>query len=260
MNPVVHAIADAVAALFLAVAAWPRLRRLGYSLTKMIDGAFYLAIGALVGGWAANALPQLVAVWMGSEQYRPWWAAGEHWMGLVAGGALTGYFWVRWRRLPVGASFDALAPLLPIMLAIIRVGCYLNADAYGRITDSQIAMWLPDPSGVYAMRYPTQLVSLAMNLLLACFLFGFEFYGRRRGRSSGWPFPGFLFLLYVELYCLGRIYFEFWRADMYPWVGSLTYTHLYCFIGIILATWAIARGLCRVQPGEPAQRTLNATS
>lgn len=110
------------------------------------------------------------------------------------------------------------------------------------------------------MRYPTQLVSLAMNLLLACILFGFEFYGRRRGRPSGWPFPGFLFLLYVELYCLGRIYFEFWRADMYPWVGPLTYTHLYCFIGIILATWAIARGLRRARLDEPAQKTLNATS
>jgi phosphatidylglycerol:prolipoprotein diacylglycerol transferase len=164
-------------------------------------------------------------------------------MGAVAGGALVGYLWVRWRSFPVGASFDAFAPLLPLALAIIRIGCFLSADAYGRPTDSWIAMWLPNVHGVYAMRYPAQLVSLGMNLLLAGVLFGFEAYTQRRGKPRGWPFPGFLFLLYVELYCLGRFYFEFWRDDMYPWLGPLTYTHLYCILGIGLSTWAIWRGL-----------------
>ncbi|MBK8050585.1 MAG: hypothetical protein IPK16_27855 [Anaerolineales bacterium] len=30
---------------------------------------------------------------------------------------------------------------------------------------------------------------------------------------------------------------------MYPWIGPLTYSHLYCLIGIVFATWAIGRGL-----------------
>lgn len=247
MNPLGHMIFNAFACLLLAVMAWPRLRRLGYTIYNEIDGAFYLIIGALIGGWAANAAPQLVAALTGSHVYDPWWMAGEHWMGLVAGGALTGYLWVRWRRLPVGASFDALAPLLPITLAIIRIGCYLNADSHGRVTDGWLAMYLPDPDGVYAMRYPTQLVSMGANLLLAGVLFGYEQATRRQGKPAGWPFPGFLFLLYVVLYCLGRIYFEFWRDDMYPWFGSLTYTHLYCFLGILMATWAIGRGLRRAR-------------
>ena len=203
----------------------------------------FLLIGVVGGAWIANVLPRVVDTLMGGNRYDPWWAAGEHWMGAVAGGAVVGYLWVRWRNKPVGACFDALAPLLPLELAIIRVGCFLHADAYGRVTDSWIGMWLPDVYGTYALRYPTQLVSIGVNLLLAGVLFGFEYTTRRQGKARGWPFPGFLFLLYVVLYCLGRFYFEFWRDDMYPWIGPLTYTHLYCLLGFILASWAIWRGL-----------------
>lgn len=243
MNEIAHTILNILAGMVVMLGAWPRLRRLGYTVYQEIDGAFFVFIGLLAGGWAANALPRIVDGLAGGGRYVPWWAAGEHWMGAVAGGAVAGYCWLCWRGLPTGTSFDAVAPLLPIGLAIIRIGCYLSPDAYGRPTESWIAMWLPDSSGHYAWRYPTQLVSLGMNLLLAGVLFGFEAAARRRGRPRNWPFPGFLFLLYVLLYCLGRIYFEFWRADMYPWIGPLTYTHLYCFAAILLAAWALARGL-----------------
>jgi prolipoprotein diacylglyceryltransferase len=259
MNPTGHLVLNMLAGAALFALAWPRLRRLGYSIYDEIDGAFYLLMGIVAGAWAANALPRIVDAASGGQRYIPWWAAGEHWLGAVAGGALVGYLWVRRRGFPVGASFDALAPLLPICLAIIRIGCLLNADSHGRPTESWPGMWLPDPNGTYALRYPTQLVSLAMNLLLAALLFGFEFWTHRQGRPPGWPFPGFLFLLYVELYCLGRFYFEFWRADMYPWVGQLTYTHLYCIAGIALATWATWRGLRRARhPGAHTAGALNA--
>jgi prolipoprotein diacylglyceryltransferase len=245
MNPLGHILINMLAGAAVLVLAWPRLKRIGFTVLDEIDGAFYLFIGIIAGAWAANVVPRIVDALAGGGRYDPWWAAGEHWMGAVAGGALVGYIWARRRGFPVGACFDAFAPLLPIALAIIRIGCLLNADAFGRPTDSWVAMWLPDVYGEYAWRYPTQLVSMGMNLLLAAVLFGFEAYTRRAGKPAGWPFPGFLFLLYVVLYCLGRIYFEFWRADMYPWIGPLTYTHLYCFIAILLAARGIWRGLRR---------------
>ncbi|MBK8050586.1 MAG: prolipoprotein diacylglyceryl transferase [Anaerolineales bacterium] len=193
MNPVGHLLADFAALIVIMVLALFRLRRLAFTVYDVIDGAFFILMGVFAGAWAANAIPRIVGNLMGSSVYTPWWAAGEHWMGAVTGGALVGYWWAKRRRLPVGVCFDALAPLLPITLAIIRVGCFLNADAFGRETASWIGMWLPDPNGVYAMRYPTQLVSLVMNLLLAGLLFGFEFYNHRRGMPLNWPFPGFLF-------------------------------------------------------------------
>lgn len=260
MNELGHLLLNLLAGVTLMLLAWPRLRRLGFTVLDEIDGAFYLILGIVAAAWAANALPRIVDTLTGGNHYYPWWAAGEHWVGAVAGGALVGFFWVRRRGFPVGASFDALAPILPIALAIIRVGCFLNADAYGRPTESWIAMWLPDVHGSYAGRYPTQLVSIGMNLLLAAVLFGFEAYARYVRREEGWPFPGFLFLLYVELYCLGRFYFEFWRDDMYPWIGPLTYTHLYCIAAIVLASWAIWRGLRRAPATHHVGDSLHTTS
>ena len=243
MNQFGHFAFSCLALLIGLLLAWPRLRRMGFRYVDIIDGAFYLAFGAFGGGWAANAIPRIVDNLLGGGHYVPWWAASIHWMGVVAGGSIVGYLWTRWRGRPVGECFDAFAPLLPIGLAVARIGCYVNADAYGRPTDSWIAMWLPDVTGFYAWRYPTQMVSMGMNLLLAALLFGIEAYRSRSGRPRHWPFPGFLFLLYLELYCLGRFYFEFWRDDMYPWIGPLTYSHLYCLIGIAFATWGIGRGL-----------------
>jgi prolipoprotein diacylglyceryltransferase len=259
MNQIGHLIFNILAGAVMMALAWPRLRRLGFTIYDEIDGAFYMLIGMIGGGWAANAIPRIVDSLAGGNRYDPWWAAGEHWMGVVVGGAVVGYIWVRRRGFPLGACFDTFTPLVPIGLAVIRIGCFLNADAYGRPTDSWIGMWLPDAYGNYAFRYPTQLVSLGMNLLLAGALYGFERYAQRRtGKSQGWPFSGFLFLLYVELYCLGRIYFEFWRDDMYPWIGPFTYTHLYCFLGILFATWAIGRGLRGAR--RQAYPTLNPNS
>lgn len=260
MNGVGHLALNIIAGAGTMLLAWPRVRRLGLTVLDEIDGAFYLILGIIAGAWAANALPRIVDTLTGGNHYYPWWAAGEHWMGAVAGGSIVGFFWVRRRGLPLGACFDALAPLLPITLAIIRIGCFLNADAYGRPTESWIAMWLPDAYGSYAWRYPTQLVSIGMNLLLAAMLFGFEAYATHVRKEEGWPFQGFLFLLYVELYCLGRMYFEFWRGDMYSWIDPLTYTHLYCIVGVLLASWAIWRGLRRVPAPHQATDRLYPTS
>ena len=167
MNQIGHLIFNILAGAVVMFLAWPRLRRLGFTIYDEIDGAFYLLIAMIGGGWAANAIPRIVDSLTGGNRYDPWWAAGEHWMGLVVGGAVVGYIWVRWRGFPLGACFDTFTPLVPIGLAVIRIGCFLNADAYGRPTDSWIGMWLPDAYGNYAFRYPTQLVSLGMNLLLA---------------------------------------------------------------------------------------------
>lgn len=244
MNPELHLFWNMAAlALFWIGTGW-RVRRSRIAATTVIDGAVYITVGVVVGAWAANAVPRLVNVTLGDGAFTPWWVASQHWIGAVAGGAAVTYLWLRWRKLPVGICFDAAAPFVALALAVARIGCYVNADSYGWATDAWFAMWLPDPQGIYAMRYPTQLVSIGVNLLIAGLLLAFEWYTTRQlGKPAHWPFAGFLFLLYVTLYCLQRSYFEFWRADMYPFAGPFTWTHFYCGIALILAIWAMQRGL-----------------
>ncbi len=244
MNPELHFAANVAALVFFGALLWWRLRRQPLTFADGVDSAVYLVVGLLVGAWLANALPRLADTLLGGARYEPWWAAGQHWIGAVAGGSVGGYLWLRRRRLPAGFYFDAAAPAVALALAVVRIGCWVNGDSFGRETDSWIGMWLPDADGHYAMRYPTQLISLAASVLIGALLLGFEWFTTQRmGEAAEWPFPGFLFLLYVVLYCLQRIFFEFWRADMYPLAGPFTWTHLYCVVSLALAGWAIGRGV-----------------
>ena len=72
MNPFSHLLLNILAGAVVLLLAWPRLRRLGFTVYDEIDGAFYLLMGILGGAWAANALPRIVDGLMGGHRYDPW--------------------------------------------------------------------------------------------------------------------------------------------------------------------------------------------
>ena len=232
----------------LVVGAWARRRSLSrfpvFGLHEKIDLVFYLFCGVLGGALVGATLPY-VLMSLGGTPMPPWWWMGwQNWFGAVTGGALSGLLYCYRNQRPVGWSFDLFAPLLPVGLAIVRVGCLLAGDSQGKLTTAWPAMVLPDPNGVWASRYPTQPVDIAINVLLAGVLFGFE---KARGalwhKPASWPFEGFVFWLYVLLFCSQRFYFEFWRADTPVLWYPFSWNHLYCVMGLGLAVWGMWRGL-----------------
>jgi phosphatidylglycerol:prolipoprotein diacylglycerol transferase len=52
---------------------------------------------------------------------------------------------------------DFIAPLVPLGLAFGRIGNYINAELWGKVTTSAWGVYSPDQSGMWAQRYPTQL-------------------------------------------------------------------------------------------------------
>jgi len=52
---------------------------------------------------------------------------------------------------------DFIAPLVPLGLAFGRIGNYINGELWGKITESSWGVYAPDQSGIWAIRYPTQL-------------------------------------------------------------------------------------------------------
>ena len=207
----------------------------GYFTARGILGAVaYLIVGAAGGSWLGTLPSRVMAYWQGAEPPPPFCS----WMGALGGASLMGYLYCRRRNLPAGMFFDVAAPLAALALALGRIGCLLRGCCYGKETTSWLALLLPDINGVWAYRYPTRIVSLIANLIIFALLLAFERYAARK-HYPGWPFREFLFLLYVELYSLQRFYFEFWRGDMPHLVGPFTWTHLYCLIGIGLATRGI---------------------
>ena len=121
--------------------------------------------------------------------------------------------------------------------AVGRVGCVMAGCCCGIETTAWPALVLPDTEGVWVSRYPTQFADILANLLIAATILVFERHAQRKGRLlQAWPFDGFLFLIYVWLYCLQRFFVEFWRDDWPVLFGPFTWTHLYCAIGFVLAS------------------------
>ncbi len=255
LNLPTHAVTNFITVILFGIAIYYRTRKNfePAALADEIDSIFNMIFGVVFGAWLAYTLPYLIMSLFGQELPPRWWLLGTHWMGYVAGGMLAGYFTARRLNKPFWKLADVYAPLLALALAVGRVGCLLVGDAQGRVTDSWIGMYLPDLSGSWAYRYPTQIVSIITNLLLAAILFGVE-YQRKRDpeKLSGWRFDGLLFLLYVTLFCFQRFIFDFWRADNPTLFGPFHWTHLYCVIGIIWAGWMMRKRWMETQPPNSA--------
>lgn len=239
-----YAIMNGLAVVVLFIGARLRARNWEYSHTihDTINSVFQVLLGAAVGAWFVIKVPTWVNYFRGLNPRPHLLWGGLNWVGAVAGGSVAGYLHCRRWDLPAGKAFDLFAPILPLSQAVGRVGCLLAGCCYGKETTAWPAVVLPDIRGVWASRYPTRIASISANVLIFIILLVLERYAIRR-EEEGWPFDGFLFLVYVELYCLQRFFFEFWRANMPALFGPFTWNHLYSAVGVVVATTAIVRGL-----------------
>ena len=134
----------------------------------------------------------------------------------ISGGLVCGYVAVvlveRWMGV-TRCTGDLVAPFLPLAQAIGRLGNFLAADAYGRVTSLP---WGIQQAGV--TRHPVQLYELVLDLLLFAFLY------RQRTRSFR---DGELFRLYAVGYALIRFPLEFLREQ--PTARA--------FLGLTLVQW-----------------------
>lgn len=151
----------------------------------------------------------------------------------------------------VGRVLDLVALPIPLGLAIGRLGCAAAGCCYGRLTDSWLGVYLPDHVGMWAVRYPTQLMSAVVDLAIFVTLLAFERVGMRRiGRSQTWPFNGFLLLLALILFSSKRFVMGFLRDSGAALVGPFTWMHLSALIvllgSVVLMAWGLyhtGRGL-----------------
>ena len=171
------------------------------------------------------------------------WQGGSTFMGALMGASVVALVYCRRHGISLRRTVDLWALPSPLGQAIGRLGCLGQGCCYGKATDSWLGVYLRDVHGVWMMRYPTQVISSVANLLVFLILLGFEHYRTTLlGKPQGWPFHGFIFLLYIDLYTLKRFGVEFLRGDARPLVGPFTLVHLACLTGFVVATALIWRG------------------
>jgi phosphatidylglycerol:prolipoprotein diacylglycerol transferase len=189
-------------AAYLLIRHLSRLRKLSLSKDGVSDLLFYLVLGVIVGGRLGYILfynlgqylshpLEIFAVWQGGMSFHG---------GLLGVFAATVIF-CRRRKLPILLTGDILVTSATIGLGLGRIGNFINAELWGRVTDLPWGMVFP--GGGPLPRHPSQLYEATLEGLL---LFLILYLLNRRKVAEGVPF----FCFFIG-YGLFRFLVEFVR-------------------------------------------------
>ena len=140
----------------------PRWIKAGWAVSELDDLLFYGVIGVIAGGRLGQVLfyepayylqhpLEIFAVWQGGMSFH--------------GGFLGVLLAMGWYVRKSGRAWlditDFIAPLVPLGLATGRIGNFINAELWGKVTDVPWAMVFPN--GGPDPRHPSQLYQFALE-------------------------------------------------------------------------------------------------
>ena len=128
--------------------------------------------------------------------------AGMSYHGGLIGVILATIWYGRRSQLSFWQISDLFIPVIPLGYTFGRLGNFINAELYGRVTESAIGMLFPGAPGT-ALRHPTQLYEAFFE---GIFLFGLLWSIRKRNLPSGG-----LLGIYLAGYGTVRFFIEFFR-------------------------------------------------
>lgn len=205
-----YSLAVALGAVTAVLILVHRARKKGIEAAEIYSLALWVMIAGLVGArlfhvidhfeyYAANPLQ----VWQIQQGGLAIW-------GAMVGGGVATVIYARIRRIPLGRLADAAAPAMLAAFIIGRLGCIVNGDAYGGVTELPWGFIYSHPdasipsslAGLPTHPYPVyEMVWNAVTIL------GIWRLGRYFKRD------GLLFLSGLSLYSLGRFVLTFVRQE-----------------------------------------------
>lgn len=149
---------------FLLLGKWQINHRTWYrwNISMLDDALFFGALGVIIGGRLGYVLfyqldyfiahpSEIFAVWQGGMSFH------GGFLGVLAAMWLFG----RKYQLSWLSIMDFVAPLVPIGLGAGRMGNFINAELWGRVTNSSFGMVFPNVDDV--LRHPSQLYEFALE-------------------------------------------------------------------------------------------------
>ena len=237
-------LANSIAIATAGLTSLWRLQRAGYPRSLIIRGMVLTIAVGVAGTAAAYFIVGLTDGFIKQGVWRPT-VSGSTIIGALVAGSLTAYGLCRWHGISPGRALDAGLVPVPLGQAIGRIGCFLAPCCTGRPTDSWLGMMLPDGAGMWARRYPSQLMASFFDLLIfAALLLVERRAGGLRHSAPGLPFPGFLTLLFLGLYCVKRFALEFTRTEP-RWLGPLSWAQLASLAGLLVVFTLMAVNIRR---------------
>jgi prolipoprotein diacylglyceryl transferase len=201
-----------IVALRIGAVRW---KRAGGVPTELYDLAIYVIPAGIIGGRLYHVLttPELYFGSQGnfSDAFKIWEGGMGIW-GAIALGTFVAYLYFKRKERSISflQAIDALAPGILVAQAIGRWGNWFNHELFGRPTTLPWGLSIPisdRPIGFegYATFHPTFLYESLWCLGCAALIVFLPAVRRLR--------VGNTFLLYIGLYCAGRVWIEALRID-----------------------------------------------
>ena len=176
--------------------------QLAWTFEQISDLIFYGALGVILGGRIGYMLfygtSQLLANPLSVFKV---WQGGMSFHGGVLGVAAALWFFSRKINKPFIEIADFVAPIVPLGLAVGRLGNFINGELWGRVTDAPWAMVFPNADDL--PRHPSQLYELGLEgIILFIVVWCYASKPRPAGRVTG---------VFLIGYALCRIFIEFFR-------------------------------------------------
>ena len=170
------------------------------------------------------------------------WNGGMSFHGGLAGVVIACWLWGRRNGRGLLDILDFVAPLVPTGLFFGRMGNFINAELWGKVTELPVGMIFP--GGGPLPRHPSQLYEAGLEGLLTFFiLWIYSSKPRPRGAVAG---------LFGVLYSVSRMTVEFFRVPDaqlgYLFAGWVT-------MGQILCLPVLAVGLCLLYHAYSRERS-----
>jgi phosphatidylglycerol:prolipoprotein diacylglycerol transferase len=232
---------------FLGVFGWFRWRRepLGLTGSEVFTLTILFALGVLVGGRVFDILVYEFDYYCA----RPLsafdlWQGGMASHGVMLGVLAAMAVFARWKRVPLLVLLDEVVVPGAFLLAVGRIGNFIEGGVIGSPTDLPWGVIYPDVEGA---RHPVALYDGAKNLLLVPVLV----WAQRR-----WP-PGrgVVAALFVVLYAGLRFAVDTLRDYEAAWLGLGTgqvFNLAMTAAGLVLLVWALRRPERPLPPRRPA--------
>ncbi len=197
------------------------------------DHISYFILWAVLGGIVGARLFHVVDYW---EFYmaNPMQIVGGSGLalyGALAGGIVAAVIYAQIRHLPLRRAADSLAPGLLVGLMIGRIGCIINGDSYGAVTDVPWAFIYTHPGAMLPREllgqpthpYPAyEIIWNAMALLVIW-------------RLSRWfKQDGMVFLSFLSLYSAGRFILMFVREQR-VWLWGLQQAQVMALLVLVVS-------------------------
>ena len=189
-------------ASYLLVKYQIRKKRIDIEINALNDLFLFLIIGLIIGARLGYAIFYNLPLYVSHPlKLLSIWEGGMSFHGGLIGVIISGLIYARTRGVAFWQLADLVAITVPIGLGLGRLGNFINAELYGRVTTVPWGMVFP--SGGNLPRHPSQLYEFFLEgVLLFSVLWWLKDFSFKKGT---------LLCLFLILYSILRFSAEFFR-------------------------------------------------